>query len=413
MKTSRGTDTSIALSTFGAIPVSDLPFNKNRLAIKLNGQHDIGYIYDMYYDKKDIIWLAGFGISKYNIRTDSLEIFLVEGNDIADGESINQFSICFDGRLFWTSGQHNVFTFDPVTKHMQPFVDNKGTMPFKELGCWSLVVKGEWIWAGSAKGLYKINTRTKEVVKQNIHPVLEYGINDISIDDDNGYWISTAGGGIVYYNEQSGYVKQYTNREGLSNNTVCGLLRDSNNDLWISTYAGLSYFNRQTNQFTNFYAKDGLNNDEFNRKAFSKLADGRMIFGGLNGYMIFDPANAFKRDKPINILLTRFNKINSRGEMIDDVFKVDALKQVVIDPGDKFFSFYFSLSDMYDPAGHRYFYQLQGVDDAWHSLGNQHFVSFNGLQPGKYTLKIKGNAGKGSASVNEIAIDILVKQVFY
>ena len=68
---------------------------------------------------------------------------------------------------------------------------------------------------------------------------------------------------------------------------------------------------------------------------------------------------------------------------------------------------------MYDPPGNRYFYQLEGVDKAWHSLGNQHFVSFNGLSPGKYTLKIKGNVGKGSASANEISVEILVRQVFY
>jgi two-component sensor histidine kinase len=251
------------------------------------------------------------------------------------------------------------------------------------------------------------------VIRQSIHPMLEYGINDISMDGDSSCWISTAGGGVIYYNELTGYVKQYTNLEGLSNNTVCGLLRDTSNNPWISTYAGLSYFNRQTNQFTNFYAKDGLNTDEFNRKAFTRLADGRMIFGGLNGYMIFDPSAAFKRDKPVSILLTRLSKINSKGETTETVFDINTFKKVVIDPGDKFFSFYFTLSDMYDPAGNRYFYQLQGLDNIWHSLGNQHFVSFNKLPPGKYTLKIKGNVGKGTGSINEISVDIVVKKVFY
>jgi anti-sigma regulatory factor (Ser/Thr protein kinase) len=71
------------------------------------------------------------------------------------------------------------------------------------------------------------------------------------------------------------------------------------------------------------------------------------------------------------------------------------------------------LSDLYDPAGNRFFYQLQGVDNAWHPIGSQHFVSFNALTPGTYTLKIKGNTGKGSRSVNELSIDIVVRQVFY
>jgi hypothetical protein len=30
-----------------------------------------------------------------------------------------------------------------------------------------------------------------------------------------------------------------------------------------------------------------LNSNEFNRKAFTRLASGELIFGGLNGYTIF------------------------------------------------------------------------------------------------------------------------------
>lgn len=413
MCTAGGRDTTIGLSTFGATPISRLPFNGNKLKIRLDGKYDIGYMYDMWYDGKDNIWLVGFGIGKYNIQTDTLEIFLADGDEKTMFESINQFSICYDGKLFWTAGEQNLFNFDPVTRRMQAFVDNKGHMPFKQLACWALAPKGEWVWAGAANGLYKINTRTKEVIKLSVHPVLDFGINDISMDGDSSCWISTAGGGVIYYNEYTGQVKQYTNRQGLSNNTVCGMLKDANNDLWISTYAGLSFLNRKTGQFTNFYSQDGLNNDEFNRKAFFKLPDGKMIFGGLNGYMVFDPATAFKSDKPVEIMLTRFSKVNGKGETKETIFDIDALKEVVIHPGDQYFSFYFTLTDLYDPSGNRYFYQLEGIDNAWHAIGNQPFVSFNGLPAGKYVLKIRGNASKGSSSVNEIAIDILVKQVFY
>lgn len=413
MRTPAGRDTTIALSTFGAVPISDLPFKGNTIKVKLDGSLDYGFMYDMWYDGKDHIWVAGFGIGRLNILTDSLEVFLSEADEKTMFESINQFSICYDGKIFWTSGQHNLFNFDPVSRRLQPFVDNKGNMPFKQLPCWSLVVKGEWIWAGAANGLYKINTKTKEVVKLTIHPVLEYGINDINMDGDSSCWISTAGGGVVYYNEYTGQVKHYTNREGLSNNTVCGILRDANDNLWVSTYAGLSFLNRQTGQFTNFYSRDGLNNDEFNRKALYKLPDGKMIFGGLNGYMVFNPATAFRSDKPVEIMLTRFARVNRKGETEESVFDIGTLKKVVLHPGEEFFSFHFTLSDVYDPSGNRYFYQLEGIDNSWHPLGSQPFVSFNGLLPGKYVLKIKGYASKGSASVNEIAVDIVVKQVFY
>jgi signal transduction histidine kinase len=261
--------------------------------------------------------------------------------------------------------------------------------------------------------LYKVNIHTREVIKLSIHPVLEFGINDIYMGADSSCWISTAGGGIIQYNEQTGLVKQYTNKDGLSNNTVCGLLTDPDNNVWISTYSGLSYFDRQAGRFTNFYTKDGLNTDEFNRKAFTKLADGRMIFGGLNGYTIFNPADAFKRDKPVNIILTRFVKKNGDGQAEEQLFNLPDFREVTIEPDDKFFAFHFTLSDMYDPAGNRYMYMLQGLDDAWHSIGSSHFVSFNGLPAGKYILRIKGKPAKGATSVNEIMIAIRVKQVFY
>lgn len=413
MHTQQGTDTTIALSCFGATPVSALPVINKSIRLRLDGRHDIGYIYDMWYDGKDIIWLAGFGIGRYDIRTDSMEIFLAEGSEKEKQESINQFSICYDGRLFWTAGQHNVYTFDPQTRSMLPFKDDKGNMPFYGIPCWSLFTKDGWVWAGAANGLYKIDIRTRQVVKRSISRALDYGINDIAQDGDSSLLISTAGSGVIRYNHYTGEIRQFTHKEGLSNNTVCGLLQDRNSDLWISTYAGLSYFNRQNGQFTNFYARDGLNTDEFNRKAFYKCRDGRMIFGGLNGYMIFDPDHAFTRKEPVTILLTRFNKIGSNGRATESVFNGQPLKNIIIEPDDKFFSFYFMLSDLYDPASDRFFYQLQGVDNAWHPIEGQHFVSFNGLSPGRYTLKIKGHTGNGARSINELSINIRVKQVFY
>ena len=408
-----GEDTTIALSHFGATPVSALPMVDKSIRLRLNGHYDIGYIYDMWYDQKDVIWLAGFGISRFDTRTDSLEIFLAQGTEQEKQESINQFSICFDGRLFWTAGQYNLYTFDPRTRTMQPFRDDKGEMPFHHLSCWSLVAKDGFIWAGSANGLYKIDIRSHRVVKLSFDGRLDYGINDLMADGDSSFWICTAGGGVIHYNEKSGEIEQYTNKEGLSNNTVCGMLRDKNGDLWISTYAGLSFFNRQNRQFTNFYSRDGLPGDEFNRKAFYRMPDGRMIFGGLNGYVCFDPDHVFRTKEPVRILLTRFDKTNGNGAMTDTVFNGQSLDHVVIEPGDKFFSFFFMLSDLYDPAGNRFLYQLQGVDNTWHSIGSQHFVSFNSLSPGSYTLRIKGNTGSGSPSINELSIGIRVRQVFY
>jgi ligand-binding sensor domain-containing protein len=354
-----GSYTTIPLAKFGATDISTLPIKDNVITMPLTGHYDVGFMYDMWYDNNNTLWLAGFGLARYDIRNDEMEIFLADGDELKQRESISQFSICYDDSLIWTGGLHNLFTFNMATQRMRAFTDNKGNMPFHDIPCWSLAKKGVYIWAGTDKGLYKINIRTKEVIKDTSNQLLQIGINDIYIDTDSSFWISTAGGGMLHYNSETGRLKQYSSRDGLSNNTVCGILADAENNLWISTYAGLSYLNRQTNQFASFYAKDGLNGDEFNRKAFTRLRNGDFIFGGLNGYNIFNAKDAFISYKPTSLLLTSFSKTTGKGIAVETIFGVGEMKETVIDPGDKFFSFTYTLSDMYDPAGNRYFYKLE------------------------------------------------------
>jgi signal transduction histidine kinase/ligand-binding sensor domain-containing protein len=408
-----GNYTTIPLSTYGAIDISSVPVNGNMITVPSKGEYDIGYMYDMWYDNNNTIWLSGFGLLKYDIPSSTMVIYLAGKEPEERAQSITQFSICYDDSLIWTGGQHNLFTFDMDKHSLLPFYDNKGNMPFHEIPCWSLAKTGKWIWAGTDKGLYKINSATKEVTRQDKHPALQLTINDIFVDKDNSLWISTAGGGILHYNSDDEQVIQYTTRDGLSNNTVCGTLADDDNNLWISTYAGLNYLNRQTSQFASFYSKDALNGDEFNRKAFARLRNGDLVFGGLNGYNIFNTKDAFIDYKPASLLLTSFSKTTADGVVMETIFDAGKTSAITIDPGDKFISFTFTLTDMYDPASNRYSYKLEGLDNEWHYIGNQHTLSFMSLAPGKYTLRIKGFSAKYLVTKNELAISIKVNQVFY
>lgn len=402
------------LSAYGAFPVSSLPLRDNSIDVPLNGHYDIGFTYDMWYDQNLTLWLAGYGLGRYDIRTDAMTIYLADGDEQTRRESITLFSICPDDSLFWAGGQHNLYIFDTVTRRMRVFLDNKGKMPFHDLPCWSLVKKGQFIWAGTDKGLYKIDRKTRTVTRENTYPELEFGINAIHIDTDGSFWISTAGGGVLHYNTENQQLQQYTTADGLSNNTICGIVPDARNNLWISTYAGLSFLDRQSGQFTVFYEKDGLNMNEFNRKAFTRLANGQIIVGGLNGYMIFDPKEVFSVNQPVSLLLTRFRRTTSSGAAIENIFSgVTTLPEVVIKPGDPFFSFTYTLTDMYDPGGNRYSYMLEGLDKDWHYIGNQHTLSFNSLPAGNYTLRIKGSPPKGAPAANQLALSIRVEQVFY
>ena len=403
--------TTTPLSIFGATPISALPMKDNSLSIPA-GRYDIGFVYD-FCQKDNTLWYAGYGIGHYDPRTAMMDIFLSDGDETTRHESLVLFSICSDGARFWLGGQFDIFVFDRVTRRMQPFTDAKNRRPFHGVSTWCVKQQGNFIWAGTSEGLYRIDPRTREVVKASALSNMNYAINDICPDTDGTFWLSTGGGGLVHFDPATGQTRQFTTADGLSNNTVCGVLRDTDGSLWISTYAGLNYFDRQSAQFTAFYAKDGLGMDEFNRKAFARLRDGRMIFGGLNGYIVFDPRAVFKAYYPSTIRLCRYGVTNAGGVDSTTVFDVDRLKQLIIHPGDKFFSLSYALTDLYDPKGDRYFYKLEGLDNVWHFIANQHTLSFMSLPPGKYTLHVKGGAAKGLPARNELVLPIEVLQVFY
>jgi ligand-binding sensor domain-containing protein/two-component sensor histidine kinase len=400
------------LSMFGAKPISSMPMKNNCITVP-SGRYDIGYVYDIWDQGDSVLWFAGYGIGRYDSRKSTIQLCLAEGDEAIRRESRTLYSISFDGARFWLGGQFDIFIFDPNTRQLRPFSDNKNTRPFHGVSTWCIKRLGDWIWAGTNNGLYKINILTRQVEKASPLPAMGYAINDICVNQDGTFWLSTAGGGLVYYDAATGKARQYTTMDGLSNNTVCGVLRDSSGNLWISTYAGLNCMDRQSAQFTAFYAKDGLGMDEFNRKAFTMLRDGRLIFGGLNGYILFDPQAVFKTYRPVNIRLCRAAITGSDGRDSEMVFGADRLKRMVIRPSDKLFSISFALTDLYDPRADRYFYKLEGVDNDWHFIGGQHTLSFMSLPAGQFMLHIKGAAAKGLATNNELTLPIEVLQVFY
>ena len=67
------------------------------------------------------------------------------------------------------------------------------------------------------------------------------------------------------------------------------ILPDQAGNLWLSTNNGISRFNPRDNSFSNYHESDGLQGEQFNRKACFVDPAGIMYFGGLHGFNIFDP----------------------------------------------------------------------------------------------------------------------------
>lgn len=99
----------------------------------------------------------------------------------------------------------------------------------------------------------------------------------------------------------------------MPNNVITGILEDNQGNLWLSTVRGLSRFapyNPRGTLFRNYDKSDGLQSNEFNVGAYYKNHDGKMYFGGVNGFNSFYPDSIKDNPHVPPVVLTDFQIFN-------------------------------------------------------------------------------------------------------
>src|SRR6202035_1125552 len=128
----------------------------------------------------------------------------------------------------------------------------------------------------------------------------------ISVDSVGRVWLGTDGGGLVQVLGSAGApdslrFQGVSRDEGLSSDTIWGLLSDAAGHLWLSGNAGLMRFDPESRAVKTFHREHGLQGEEFNYGAYYRLRDGRLCFGGPGGFNIFDPARLTENRQPPHV----------------------------------------------------------------------------------------------------------------
>lgn len=121
------------------------------------------------------------------------------------------------------------------------------------------------------------------------------------------------GGGLnkVIYHQNPDSIKfeRISDKNGLPNNTIKGILEDDKGCLWISSNKGLTCYDIANNSFSNYEESDGLQDNEFGELACCKLS-GEMVFGGVNGLSTFFPEEIISDTTLPEVALTELYLLN-------------------------------------------------------------------------------------------------------
>lgn len=269
---------------------------------------------------------------------------------------------------------------------------------------WSLALDGVGnLWVGTFGGginVLNLNHQTFTHFKNNPDDstsIADDNIIRIFKDSKGNMWFGTTKG-LSRYSKENKTFKNYDEKDGLANNSIYGIEEDDKGNLWLSTNNGLSKFNPETETFKNYYSSDGLQSNEFNQNAYAKdNKTGRLLFGGINGFNVFHPDSIKGNTYVPPVVFTNYLRYNTDNEEGRPIIEkgISNRDSILLSYKDNIITLQFAALSYYNNSENQYKYKLEGFNENWIQLGNNHSVTFTNLSPGDYTLQVIGSNNDG------------------
>jgi signal transduction histidine kinase len=240
-----------------------------------------------------------------------------------------------------------------------------------------------------------------------------YSSDDSAASGDESIWaIHKSAEGYLWLGTQSGLnrfdpktqtFKRYTEKEGLPNNSVLGILEDDHGVLWLTTNNGLARFDPHESRFTTYDVTDGLQGNEFNSNAYFRSRDGTMYVGGMNGFNRFAPQNIQPNSVPPLIAITRFEVFNE--PLLMDL---TGKTPIQLTYQQDFVTFEFAALDFSAPQKNQYAYKLEGFDKEWVQSNDRRYVTYTNLPGGEYTFRVKAANSDGVWNATGVSLPVMI-----
>lgn len=373
------------------------------------------YIFRPAYDRRGRLWLGiGSEVGYYSFLTGQFTrlppLNTSPYRDYTDG-ILRGISVDNNDQVWVVSNAGTPMLFDTNTRQWQaPF----GQMFLKSN---NLLADSSALWVTTgANGLLRFDkvTHRHRFIHFKPHHTSEADeqLLDIFQDPNHPDWLWISGyQGLIWFNKRTGRYRRFTTAQGLPNNTVYTILGDRQGYLWLSTNRGLCRFHPVTHAVTNFGLSDGLPGEEFNRFHRLALPDGRLAFGGVDGWVMFDPAQ-IRPDLTEPVVALTGLKINNQpvdlqGTPTKFPHLFNTLTDLSLTYDQNYLTVDFAALRYHQPDRATYRYQLAGYDDQWiHS--DQPTAGYTKLPPGNYRLRVNAanSMGQWSEQIRSLAIRV-------
>ncbi len=471
-------DRNIWLGTFGnglnLIPWVQPKFKLLKHNIQNPNTLNFDKVWGICEDTEGFLWVGtdGMGLNKVNLNTGAIKHYY-SGNrpgSLSDGAILS--ALCDSkGRLWFGTYAGGLNLYNKKTDSFIHYNadDDLNRLTVNDIRC-IFESKSGVIWLGTnGGGLVKLDA-TNFTFKNILPESNGFSANDIRAiaqDNSGGLWLGTYGAGLFYYQPNTEEIKHFAfdrvnsgmlncniiysllfdekknhlwiggsqngglnmldlnnltftifdHNNGLANNNIHAIEKDSRGRLWISTNSGISLFDPASKEFTNYNKLDGVQEKEFSNGSVLKSSFHNIIcFGGSAGLNYFTPDDIEKYDDETPILITElkiFNEKvsvkssnNSESPLFNTILYTE---EIELTHKQNNFTIGFSGFHYSNPEKIKYQYKLENIDQDWTNLQYQRNVSFRNLKSGEYRLKVRASNEDGLWSDNYKTLQITIK----
>lgn len=395
-------------------------------------------------DASHNIWIAtdDGGLNCYNLATASFRNY--PGQQLL--RHYNVHALCADGNTLWTGTySRGIIRLNTATGAIKQYVLGASA---NRQSCYALYkdARGR-VWATSMDGVAVYDAQA-----DNFRFLKNFGATtmDIKADRQGNLWFATQGKGLWRLGSNGRFTNylHHTGAGALPSNEVNSifvtpggklLFATSNglcqwqgngfaairlplqrqsiysivgygNDIWLTSAAGIIKY-QPGKGIQIFNTADGVADGQFQINSGLLASDGSVFFGSTQGFNVFRPYNIRVNQVRPTVVISQIKLFNKVLSAASDKFRSNShgTVELRLSHSENMITLQYAALSYCTPGKNLYAYRMDGIDNAWNYVGNQHEATYSNLAPGTYTFRVKAtnNDGVWSSKCAELKIVIL------
>ena len=345
------------------------------------------FVKSIYIDRGEDIWLITEIGRLIRCRYDGIKLRRVK--DFYPPTSITAMTEDNNGTIYAIGFNQNIYLLRKgEDRFQQKQLYDPGTYVFTS--AMTRLTDGKLCISSLQQNVLIINPDNWEISEIAFHHTMNTRlIPTVVFEDSHGdIWIGTRINGLYRYQRNT---NQLVEIGGIACSDIAAIQEDIQGNVWISTFFGLSKFDRLTEKITNYYKSDGIGGNQFNERCVCQLSDGTLFFGGTHGLTFFNPSYfAAKHDLPL-----LFEDLRIHHQLVFPYQSKSIDRHLSYQPtirlkhAQNSFSISYTALDYSEFERLNYEYMLEGHDKMWMDAGSNHEAYYSNLSAGKYVFRVR------------------------